>query len=387
MRVTIRASAERRLRGRYPFGHDGDILSADAGIEAGEVVDVHAEGGPFIGRGYFNPRGATPLRMLTWKRENIDEAFYRRRVREALARREGRVTGTDALRVLHGEADGTPGLVADRFGGVLSVQFRNAGVERHRALILGALRAESGAAAAFERSDTGERGREGLPEQRGVLWGGLPERVTFHEDDVELHFSPMEAQKTGFYLDQRDNRRRLRALVRPGEGFLDVYSYTGGFSLHAARAGARSLALDKDPQALAVLEAAARANRVEVGLRLGDALESLKRLEAEKRSFGAAVLDPPTLAKRREDVPRAKRIFSEGMSSVLRMLRPGGHLLVSSCAHYIGVQDLLDAARIGASEADCGAEVIEISYQPADHPHMLSVPESLYLKSLLLRKE
>ena len=387
MRVTVRAAAERRLRGRYPFGHSGDIFSADAGIEPGDVVDVYSEGGPFIGRGYFNPSGATPLRMLTLKRENIDEAFYRAKVRAALKRREGRVTETNAMRVLHGEADGTPGLVADLFGEVLSVQFRNAGVERQRATILKVLKSELGATSAFERSDTGESTREGLSGGVGALWGEVPERVTFFEDDLELHFSPLTGQKTGFFLDQRDNRRLMRTLVQPGSTFLDVYSYTGGFSLHAGRAGARSVAIDKDPVALSVLESVARTNQVEVGVRLGDALEALRRLENEKRRFGAAVIDPPTLAKRRDDVPRAKRVFSEAATSVLKMLEPGGHLLISTCAHYIGVNDLLDAARIAATEAECNAEVLDTTFQPADHPHLLSVPESLYLKSVLLRKE
>ncbi|WP_152868221.1 class I SAM-dependent rRNA methyltransferase [Deinococcus terrestris] len=386
--VTLKPGAVRRLSGRYPFGHAGDIGEAGPGIGAGEVVDVRAPDGSLVGRGYFNPQGATPLRMLTWTPgEAIDLTFYRSRVRAALARREGRIVGTDARRVLYAEADGLPGVVADQFGDVLSVQFRNAGVERHRDLILRALREETGATSAFERSDTGERRREGLELRTGVLWGDVPERVTFHEDDLSLHFSPFDAQKTGFFLDQRDNRRLMRSLVQPGEGFLDVYSYTGGFSLHAARAGAKPVALDKDQAALGVLEREARENGVQVGVRWGDAIETLTTLEREKRTFGAAVLDPPTLAKRKEDVPRAKRIFTDGTARALRMLRPSGHLLVSTCAHYIRVDDLLDAARVAAGEAGCGAEVVAITYQPADHPHLLSVPESLYLKSVLLKKE
>ncbi|PNY80034.1 class I SAM-dependent rRNA methyltransferase [Deinococcus koreensis] len=384
--VTLNPAAVRRITGRYPFGHRADIASSDPGIAPGEVVDVRAPTGPVLARGYFNPEGATPLRLLSWTGEEIDLAFYRRRVRAALDRRAGQIHGTDALRVLHAEADGLPGVVADQFGSVLSVQLRNAGVERHRGLIVQALRAETGAAAAFERSDTGERRREGLNLTTGTLWGDVPERVSFHEDDLELHFAPMDAQKTGFFLDQRDNRRLMRGLVNAGHGFLDVYSYTGGFSLHAARAGARATAVDKDQVALGALEQAARLNGVSVGVRWGDALEVLTSLSREKRQFQAAVLDPPTLAKRRDDVPNAKRVFTEGAALTLGMLEPGGHLLISTCAHYIRVEDLLDAARVAAATAGCDAEVTQITYQPADHPHLLSVPESLYLKSVLLRK-
>lgn len=385
--MTLTPEAVRRVAGRYPFGHASDVASADAGIEPGAVVTVKEPGGKFIARGYFNPQGATPLRLLTWQPEDIDLKFYRQRVRQALARREGRIVNTDAQRVLHAEADLLPGVIADQFGAVLAVQLRNAGVERHRDLIVRALRDETHATAAFERSDTGERRREGLPLHSGALWGDVPERVTFFEDDLTLHFAPMDAQKTGFFLDQRDNRRLMRGLVRPGSAFLDVYSYTGGFSLHAARAGARPVAIDKDQVALGALEQAARTNGLQAGVRWGDALEVLSALEREKRTFGAAVLDPPTLAKRRDDVPRAKRIFTDGAARTLRMLEPGGHLLVSTCAHYIRVDDLLDAARVAAAEADCDAEVVAVTYQPADHPHRLSVPESLYLKSILLRKQ
>ena len=370
--VTLKAAAVRRIAGRYPFGHAGDIASADAGPQPGDVVDVRDEGGKLVGRGYFNPDGATPLRMLVWEARDIDLNFYRERVRAALARREGRITGTNAMRVLHAEADGLPGVVADQFGDVLSVQLRNAGVEQHRDLILRALREETGATSAFERSDTGERRKEGLELVSGPLWGEVPERVEFYEDDLRLHFTPLDAQKTGFFLDQRDNRRMLAGLLGPGQQFLDVYSYTGSFSLHAAKAGAQSTAIDKDSVALGVLEREARENGVSVGLRWGDALEQLAALEKEKKTFHAAVFDPPTLAKRRD---------------VLRMLAPGGHVLVSTCAHYIRVDDLLDAARVAAGAADTDAEVVAVTYQPADHPHLLSVPESLYLKSILLRKQ
>ncbi|ADY26239.1 hypothetical protein Deipr_1087 [Deinococcus proteolyticus MRP] len=385
--VTLTQQALRRIAGRYPFGHSKDIQDAPAGLEPGVVVTVRGADGSFVGRGYWNEGGATPLRLLTWQDEEIGAAFYRRRVEEALKRRAGRITGTDALRVLHAEADGLPGVVADQFGDVLSVQLRNAGVERHRELILKALRDVTGAAAAFERSDTGERRKEGLELTSGALWGELPEEVEFFEDDLTLFFRPLEAQKTGFFLDQRDNRRLMRSLVQPGQSFLDVYSYTGSFSLHAAKAGAKATAIDKDNVALATLETVARRNGVSVGVRWGDALEGLAVLQREKRRFDAAVFDPPTLAKRRDDLPRAKKIFTDGTAQVLDMLNPGGHLLVSTCAHYIGVNDLLDSARVAAGAAGCGAEVVDITYQPADHPHLLSVPESLYLKSILLRKE
>lgn len=389
MQVRLKAGRERKILGRYPFGHVGDLLDAPAGAQPGEVVDVHAENGAFVGRGYLNTGAGTPLRLLTLGHEAIDAKFYQKRIEAALARRAGRVSGTNALRLVHAEADGLPGVVADRYGDVLAVQFRNAGVERHRALVVAALREVTGATAAFERSDSGERRREGLAPAVGALWGELPTQVSFFEDDLTFSFSPLTSQKTGFYLDQRDNRRLLRSLVTPGDAFLDVYSYTGAFSLHAARAGARALAVDKDAEALGRLENVARVSGLErqVALRLGDAQEVLEALEREKRIFQLAVFDPPTLAKRRDDVPRAKGLFADGLTRVFSMLADGGRVLVSSCAHYLRLEDVLDAARVAAGAAEVGAEVEDVTYQPPDHPWMLAVPESLYLKSALLRVE
>lgn len=384
--VTVSDKSVRRIAGRYPFGHSKDIVNQDAGIAAGEVVNVRYSNGKILGVGYFNPHGRTPLRMLAWQDCAIDQAFYSERLQQALTRRQGKIVSTNAMRLVNAEADGLSGVVADQFGEVLSVQLRNAGAERHRDWIVKALKNLSGASAAFERSDTAERKHEGLELHTGPLWGEVPARVSFYEDDLELFFEPLASQKTGFFLDQRDNRRLMRSLVKPQDHFLDVYSYTGGFALQAAKAGAHSSAIDKDQQALNVLEQVARKSGLSVGLRWGDALKQLAALQQDKRQFALAVFDPPTLAKRREDVPRSKRIFSQGLTHIFGMLTAGGSVLVSSCAHYLRTEDLLDAARVAAGEANCDAVVSAVTYQPADHPHLLSVPESLYLKSVLLQK-
>jgi len=388
MKVRLKAGKDKKLLNYYPFGYAADILEAEAGIVNGDLVDVHAESGTFVGRGYYNENGSIPLRMLTLRREPVDLKFFEKRINRALERRKS-ISGTNAMRILHAEADGMPGVVVDRFGDTLAVQLRNLGVEKQREVILEALRNVTGAGSAFERSDTGERGKEGLEQTKGTLWGDLPAKVEFFEDDLSFEFSPMESQKTGFFLDQRDNRRLMRSFITPGMKFLDVYSYVGAFSLHAARAGAKTLAVDKDSTALHTLETLAKRNNVasEVGMRMGDALEVLGAIEKEGRKFGAAVFDPPTLAKRKDDVSNAKRIFADGCAKVMRMLEPGGILLVSSCSHYMRLEDMLDACRLAAGQAERQAEVLTATYQPADHPWMLLVPESLYLKSLLLRVE
>lgn len=194
-------------------------------------------------------------------------------------------------------------------------------------------------------------------------------------------------QKTGFYLDQRDNRRALEQLVGPAARLLDVYGYTGGFSLHAARGGAQALAIDKDAAALTLLEENARMNGLEqrVGARWGDAVEVMEDLAREGRRFTHIVLDPPTLAKHKNDVPRVKELLVEIAARALAVLEPDGLLLLSTCAYHLSPGDLLESARRAANDAHRRAEILKITYQPADHPWILQVPETLYLKTIFLR--
>jgi 23S rRNA (cytosine1962-C5)-methyltransferase len=364
-------------------------LTAASAPGLGKVLTA---GGQFVGIAYLNPQASVPARIVSWRDEAIDLAFYRRKLREAHARRMGRIHNSNAMRLVNAEGDGLPGLIVDRFADTLSVQFRNAGIETQRELIVEALRLETGASAAFERSDTSERQKEGLAGRTGVLWGTVPDRVAFSEDELNLEFSIRDGQKTGYYLDQRDNRRLMRQLVAnwtaSSPRLLDIYSYTGAFSLHAALAGASTLAIDKDPLALATLEAVARKNKLNnVGMRLGDAEKVLNTLLSEGKRFSHAVIDPPTLAKRKDEVSNAKRIFSNIAKTVLKMLEPGGYLLVSSCAFYLRLEDLVEVMRYAGADAGRRLEVIEATFQPADHPWIVQIPESLYLKSLIVRAE
>ncbi len=387
-RAIVKSACRKRLENFHPWVFRGDLLRVEGNPARGEVVDVLDEMGGFIGRGYVNPDGAFPVRILTLERKPIDLAFYRSRIKQAISRR-GTLPGTDAVRLINAESDRLPGLIVDRFGTFLSVQLRNAGTERHRDLIIEALRLETGADCAFERSDTSERAKEGLEPRVGTLWGEVPDRVTFHEDDLQLSFSVTQGQKTGFYLDQRENRRRLASMVDGSSRVLDVYSYTGGFSLHAAQRGATAFAVDKDAAALATLETTARANKLEskISTRLGDAHEVLDQLVREKRNFTHAIIDPPTLAKRKDEVIAAKRVFTIATKNVLKMLEPTGIIFVSSCAFHIKLDDLIEATRFAAGDAGRRLEILDVTFQPVDHPWILQIPESLYLKTLILRAD
>ncbi len=386
--LTLKPNRERRLENFHPWVFKDDVESVDGNFEPGEVLEIKAANGAFMALGYVNARSSIPARILSFKREAINLEFYRQKIRSAMSKRS-KLEHTNAMRIVNAESDGLPGVIADLFGNVLSIQLRNAGTERHKELIFEAFKLETKASSAFERSDTSERQKEGLENRTGILWGDVPETVSFLEDGINFSFSPVGGQKTGFYLDQRDNRRLMASLVDASSKLLDVYSYTGGFSLHAAAKGATSFAVDKDPIALQVLEKVARVNGFDkkISSRLGDALEVLDQLLKENRKFTHAIIDPPTLAKRKDEVVAAKRIFTIATKNVLRMLEPNGIVMVSTCAYHIKVDDLIEACRFAAGDAKRRLEVLDVTYQPLDHPWMLQVPESLYLKTLVLRAE
>jgi 23S rRNA (cytosine1962-C5)-methyltransferase len=327
--------------------------------------------------------------VLTLDERPIDDDFFRVRLRAAAARRAGYIVNTNAWRVVNGESDELPGLIVDRFADVLVMQIRNAGMERLRATLIGLLAADLNPRGIYERSDVEARTEEGLEPNVGAVWGEVPAVVEVVEDDLCFAVNLSHGQKTGFYLDQRDNRRRLQAMVRAGDRVLDVYSYVGAFGLHAARAGASVLCVDKDTSALALAEEAARRNGVaaRVGVRWGDAVEALQELNDEGRRFSHVVLDPPTLVKRREELARTRRLFVEMCTMAMRLLDPDGILFLSSCAFYVSAQDLLEVARQAAGIVRRRVVVLDVTYQPADHPWILQIAETLYLKTLILRVE
>ena len=386
--LVVKPESVKKLQNQYPWLYADEIADLRGDAQAGEIVELHDARGSFIARAFFNPTSHIRARVLTYDAtEKINRAFFETRLALAAARRVNALGHTNAMRVVHAEADQLPGLVIDKFADILVAQFRNAGAELFRKEIVQAMKKVLGARGAYERSDTQARAEEGLETRVGMLYGDVPDEIVIYEDDVEYAVNPQAGQKTGFYLDQRDNRRMWRALMGQGSRALDVYSYTGGFSLHAAKAGAHSLAVDKDQIALQQLEANAQRNGVSarVGARWGDAEKILESLHGEKRTFTHIILDPPTLAKHKNDVPPAKQLFTRLCTHALKLLEPDGVFFLSTCAYHISVNDLIEVSRIAMSEVRRRARVVTVTYQPADHPWILQIPETLYLKTLVLR--
>ncbi|AFV75742.1 class I SAM-dependent rRNA methyltransferase [Thermus oshimai] len=378
LRVLAKPGKGRKVQNFYPHLYRDEIAEAPEG--AG-VAEAYGAEGEFLAVGYYDPQSRIPFRAFRFDRGPLNRAFFLARFERALARRAG--LGS-AYRLVHGEADGLPGLVVDRFGEVLVLQVRARAMEALREVWFPALLEAVRPKGVYERSDLEARRQEGLPDRTGPLFGEVPEVLEVEEDGLLFPIPLALAQKTGFYLDQRENRRLLEAMVRPGERVLDVYSYVGAFALRAARKGAYALAVDKDLEALAVLDRAALRMGLRVDIRHGEALEVLRGLEGP---FHHVLLDPPTLVKRPEELPAMKRHLVDLVRLALRLLAPEGYLWLSACSYYLRLEDLLEVARRAAGDERRRLRVHRVTYQPEDHPWSLHIPESLYLKTLILQDD
>jgi len=380
-RAVAKGGKDKKVRNFYPglFADELQEVPPQPG-----TTEVYGAEGQFLAVGYYDPQSRVALRIYRWDKGPLDKAFFTRRFRRALERRSG--LGL-SYRLVHAEADGLPGLVVDRFAEVLVLQVRNRAMEALRGVWLPALLEAIRPQGIYERSDVDSRRQEGLPDKTGVIYGEVPEVLEVEEDGLVFPIPLALAQKTGFYLDQRENRRLFEGLVRPGERVLDVYSYVGGFALRAARRGALALAVDKDLEALGVLDRAAARAGLRVDIRSGEALGILHGLATQGQAFHHVLLDPPTLVKRPDELPRVKRHLVDLVRPALRMLERGGWLWLSSCAYYLGVEELLEVSRRAAADEGRRLRVHTLTYQPPDHPWSLHVPESLYLKTLVLQDD
>jgi 23S rRNA (cytosine1962-C5)-methyltransferase len=381
--VRLKRGAEQRAR-THPWIFKGDVADV-AGVTPGDVATVRDAGGRFVARGVFNPRPALCCRILTWTDEPVDAAFVARRIDTALAARAGRAS-SESGRLVWSEADGLPGLVVDRYGPVVVIQCGTLGMARLRTDVVQALRSRLGDVPVMSMDDTTMAGLEGFAPAAGWIDRPGPDDVVVDEHGVRLAVRPGSGHKTGLYLDQADNRARVAQGAGTGAA-LDVFAYTGGFACHALRAGAaRAVCVESSPEA----GAAARRNfelnglsaRAEV--RLVNAFDELRRLDRARERFDLVVLDPPPFARGRTVLAAALRGYKEINLRALRLLSPSGRLATFSCSHHVDEGVFERTVREAADDAGVRLRVVERLGQAADHPVLLTVPETRYLKGLLL---
>jgi 23S rRNA (cytosine1962-C5)-methyltransferase len=386
-RLILRKNQDRRVRGGHPWIFSNEIGEIDGAPEPGGLVDVTDSRGAFLGRAYWNPQSLIAARVLTRGRDPIDTAFFVRRIERALRLRESVLPGARAVRVIYGEADQLPGLVVDRYSDVLVAQVLTLGMEARQDLVREALTEVLRPAGVIRAADSPLRTLEGLPLERGLWWGEVPERLEVEIEGFQVEVDPWHGQKTGLFLDQRLNRRLIEPRVS-GRRVLDLFCYQGEWTLHAARGGAASvMAVDSSASALAAAERNLERNDLagRATLRRGDAFDVARELERQGARFGVVIVDPPALIKSRKHLAAGVKAYRELNRAAMAMLEEDGVLVTCSCSHHLDDamfrQVLIEAAR-GAHRP---LRVVDWTGEAPDHPQLLAVPETHYLKCAVLQ--
>jgi 23S rRNA (cytosine1962-C5)-methyltransferase len=388
-RLVLRPQREARIRGGHPWIYRTDVARLDGPWTDAEAVTVCAADGRVLGRGFYNPRPQIVCRLMTRHDEPVDDGFLRRRLHAAWAYRGTLGYEGDAARVVFGEADQLPGLVVDRYGDVLVVQTLTRGIAA-RAIRLAELAAEvTGARAVYRRGDATAAAIEGFDDTSGWLVGRTESVVEIREGPCRFRLDVEDGQKTGFYLDQRENRALVGARAA-GRDVLDAFAYTGAFGAWALRGGAASvLALDSSGPACARAAAHLAANAPPGGAARHEVLEAnafdtLRAFERGGRRFDLVVLDPPPFTRRRAAVDAALRGYKEINLRALRCLRPGGLLATFSCSHHVSPALFDEVCQAAVEDVGRPVRVLARVTQARDHPVLLAVAETRYLTGLVL---
>ena len=381
--VVVADRGASRLRSGHPWVYRSDI--AEASGEAGEVVRVADRRGNFMGRAFYNPGSRISIRLVTRQDEPVDESWFARKIGDSLNYRETLKIDADAYRLVHGEADGLPGLIVDRYGDYLVVQVGSAAVERRLDWVTGPLIARMSPAGILARNDSAARKREGLSNESRALSGVVPEPVIVSEGDIRYQADLWGGQKTGGFLDQRENHL---AAGRYATGrVLDVFSYTGGFALHAAQQAETVEAVDASGPALDAARANAGLNGLEnMTFTRANAFDLLRERSDSSERYDTVILDPPAFAKSKREVKKASRAYKEINLRAMKLLNLGGTLITCSCSFHFSRELMEETLRSAAADADKVMRIREWRGQSADHPELLTVPETRYLKCAVLER-
>ena len=383
--VILNRGEEQDIYAGHLWIYDNEVHQIRGEVEDGGIVDVLSSGGAFLGRGYINRRSRILVRLLTVRDEAIDREFLRRRLEKAFALR-GRLGLDNSYRAVFGEADYLPALIVDKFADCLVLQTLALGIDRMKADIVGLLCDIAHPRCIYERNDVPLRGREGLPMQTGTLYGQSPGRVEIRENGLRILVDIENGQKTGYFLDQRENRAAIAPFVHDAR-VLDCFCHTGSFALHAAHYGAESVeAVDISAEALEMARANASLNGFDrIAFTQANVFDLLRAYEEEQRRYDTIILDPPAFCKTKSALPGAWRGYKEINLRAMKLLRPGGFLITCSCSHFMTPELFLRMLREAASDVRCPVRIIEIRYQAKDHPIAVNADESLYLKCVTLQ--
>jgi 23S rRNA (cytosine1962-C5)-methyltransferase len=381
--VIVSKRGESRVRSGHPWIFKSDVARA-TGVAPAAVVRVLGPTGRPLGFAFFSAQSEITLRMIE-RGDTLSPTFVRDRLLAARAWRETIAPGVEALRLVHGEGDGLPSLIVDRYGDYLVVQTLSQATDARKAEIVAALVEIFHPRGILERNDPRVRAHEGLPSQVGVLHGEVPETVTVSENGVRLEADLWRGQKTGLFLDQRENHAMAREYARGR--VLDGFTYNGGFGLAVAAKADEVLAVDVSTEAVARVQRNAALNGItNVTAREANVFDLLHDLDGRGERFDTVILDPPAFAKSKSAVEKARRGYKEINLRALKLLSPGGCLITCSCSYHVHEGDLEGILADAAADAGATVSVVEKRRQARDHPILLGVPETYYLKCFVLRK-
>ncbi|MCC7008688.1 MAG: class I SAM-dependent rRNA methyltransferase [Acidobacteria bacterium] len=386
--VVVSRHGTDRVRAGHPWIYRSDVVEAHA--EPGDLVRVLADRRRVLGWGFWSSRSQIAVRLLTAGTEPPDErALFATRIRRAAEYRAALGIDATAWRLVHAEADLLPSLVVDRYanddGTWFVVQTLSQATDRRLSMVTGVLVEQFGPRGVLARNDPRVRALEGLAETVEVAYGDVPDRIAIREGEITLHVAPRSGQKTGLFLDQRENHRAAAEYARGR--VLDAFCYQGGFALQMARRAEQVLAIDSSAAAVAATREQARLNGLEnVEAREANVFDELRELASSGREFDAIVLDPPAFAKNRASVDRAVAGYKEINLRAMHLLAPGGHLITCSCSYNVDEPLFLGVLQQAAADARRAMTVVEKRMQARDHPVLLTVPETYYLKCIVLRR-
>ena len=376
------------MRGGMPWVYISDLIESSEHlmIPPGSLVTLETQRGEYVATGYFNQRSQIAFRVLSLNREPVDSSFFTRRMTAALKKREA-IIRVPYYRMVHSEADGLPGLLIDRFGDYAVAQAGAAGMELLQPLWLAALEEVIAPQAIILRNDVAARKLEGLKQEVRVVKGEVPDLVQLEENGTLYLADLRKGQKTGWFYDQRDNRKMIAELAK-GKRVVDIYSHSGGFGLIAAREGAQSVTLvDSSVLALELAKKAAQLNGVEKTLscRQGDAFEQMAKMAAEKLSFDIVLADPPAFVKTKKDIAAGLKGYEKVAKLAAALVEEDGLLFVASCSHHAQRQRFNEAVKLGVKKAGRSFEVLAQTGAAGDHPRHPMLGQNEYLKGILLK--
>ena len=377
----VNKKGAKRVRGGHLWIYKSDVLNVEA--EGGGVVSVYDEGKNFVGKAFYSDSSEITLRIFTTKDEVIDKEFWRGRIKDAATRRRGD-TATNAKRLIYTEGDLIPSLIVDDYNGIFVIQTLSQGSEKLKEIFVEILKEEFSPTAIIERNDVKVRGRENLLMQSGVLFGEIPDEIIIEQDGVKFYIAPLEGQKTGSFLDQRENHFAVRnyAFGRA----LDCFTFNGGFALNLARVCDEVLAIDISEDAINLAKRNAGLNNISnVKFQTANVFDALRDLEKSGEKFDTIVLDPPAFVKSRSALRQAVRGYKEINLRALKLLNKGGILVTCSCSFHFSEEIFLQTLEESVRDARRRVHLIEKRMQATDHPILVGMPETYYLKCFILR--